>query len=61
MERSSVSARLAPPTGTHPFGPLPLRSTHPAGLITGRYVEVESTVRMVVFPRSTIFSRVVRL
>lgn len=40
-----------------PLSPTP---TYPAPII-GKYVDVESTVRMVVFPRSTIFSRVVRL
>lgn len=40
--------------------PLSLTPTYPAPII-GKYVDVESTVRMVVFPRSTIFSRVVRL
>lgn len=50
----------APPTDFLAFhAPFP-NPTYPAPII-GKYVDVESTVRMVVFPRSTIFSRVVRL
>lgn len=58
----SGPARLQelPQTALLPFHAPFANPTYPAPII-GKYVDVESTVRMVVFPRSTIFSRVVRL